>query len=179
MCRSKSRGNTSSKVTPSTPFLLPRHPKRNVCLSATQHEGKKENVSEPSTVKISLSTQYHLLTSRWCKHQSVNSTKYTTFRRWCVLSIESQEESTGGGGGDVTCMWGTPSEVSKDRFSWWKRVGKRKGAGEEQETEQADVTSEAVERLSSQEHQLCIPHRSFSVWIRGACALTCVWVSFW
>lgn len=132
-----------------------------------------------STIKICLSTQYHLPTSRWCKHQSVNSTKYTTFRRWCVLSIESQEESPGGGGGDVTCMWGTPSEVSKDGFSWWKRVGKRKGAGKEQETEQADVTSETVGRLSSQEQRLCIPHRSFSVWICGACALTCVWVSVW
>lgn len=51
-----------------------------------------------STIKISLPTQYHLPTSRWCKHQSVNSTKYITFRQRCVLSIESQEESTGGGG---------------------------------------------------------------------------------
>lgn len=46
-------------------------------------------------------------------------------------------------------------EDRKEEGSWGE-------GGGEQETERADVTSEAVERLSSQEHWLCIPHRSLS-----------------
>lgn len=76
-------------------------------------------------------------------------------------------------------MWGTPSEVSKDGFSWWKWRGKRKGVGEEQETEQADVTSEVAGRLSSQEDWLCIQHRSLSGWICAVWAFACVWVWIW
>lgn len=43
-----------------------------------------------------------------------------------------------------------------------KEGRKEEGVGEEQETEQADVTSEVVERLSSREDWLCIPHKSVS-----------------